>query len=167
MIIPKLDAAQSNVSDAIALYTLRRYLGAWTLSAAAYHCLKDYLSAENEQPILEKACSGDSPFPELPDRIRHLWNMIKHADRSKKDIHLPNEEDARAIIAFAIMDIIRLKRDLSPDQELFLAWQSACFQPLSKQFEELGERYFPGIGSLGLAEQLQRLINALGVIKVT
>ncbi len=160
MFISKVNIIKSNTSDAIRLYTDGRYLGAFTLAAAALSCLREY-AREQQKSMLEAICAPDKELRPILTEIVNTWDQIRHADQSKDDIFAPTEELARLTIASSIIDLIQLLKEIPWDHEIFLSWTSGCHVAPSQQFKEKGEHFFPDIKSKDFPTQIQRLVDAL------
>lgn len=160
--ITKLEGIQSNLTDAISLYFHKRYLGSYNLAYSAYESLLGILKTKNIQPIL-----GDMEiikgYEYLPQNAKYLWNRIKHADKEQDDYLPPIEEDSRFIIHIALLEYLRLEKQLTGEHQAFIAWCTGCFptQTTNKQFAGWAERLFPSIDKYKFDDQLQQGLAVL------
>lgn len=173
--IPKAEVAICQLTTAIRLlFQNGDIISVHTLAASAFEVLSDLCDKTAGESWRDHAFQESGLIrKDYNDLLHRQWNAIKHADREQKDVAF-DEEDARTILFFAILEMGILKLEQTMEIGVYQLWYLAVrekelltapgFDGEAQAFLQEGLKHFSGIEAL---DREQQLAFGLGVLEST
>ena len=163
--VPKSEAAIRQLTTAIRLlFQDGDLISVHTLAASALEVLADLCDKTDVKSWRDHAFQESGlTRKDYNDLLHRQWNAIKHADREQKDVAF-DEEDARTILFFAILEMGILKLEQTMEIGVYQIWYLAVrreellsapgFDGEARAFLQPGLETFRGIETMDREQQL-------------